>query len=82
MDGIGMEILEDKKQDIIDTYNLTEEQFDELQELLINTSHYKGWNRPEVLRLDETKGYVKGNVIIVSGLFFDCLEKIRNNEEV
>jgi hypothetical protein len=62
-------------------YNLTNKQFDKFEELCRLTNQLnsfpKDYNKPELSRFDDTKGYVKGNVEMVCKFFYDSLEQVR-----
>ena len=63
-------------------YDLTETEISLMNDILLehhkNKTEMKGWNKPELARFDDTKGYVKGNVEIVCDLFSTLIEYVRD----
>lgn len=61
-----------------DAYNLTDEQIEEMEKMFQEISSYSEVDKtPEIVRYDTSKGFVKGNVEIVSTLFSNILDKVR-----
>ena len=63
-------------------YDLTEIEISLMNDILLehqkNKTEMKGWNKPELARFDDTKGFVKGNVEIVCRLIFSLIEYVRD----
>ena len=60
-----------------DAYNLTDEQIEEMEKMFQEISSYSEVDKtPEIVRYDTSKGFVKGNVEIVSTLFSNILDKV------
>jgi len=66
----------------ISKYRLTQEEGIFINGILLdyfqNKTELVGWNRPEVIMIDDTKGYVKGNVEYVCGILYDLVENVRS----
>ena len=63
-------------------FDLTETEL-ELMNNILSEHHktkteLKGWNEPALMRYDESKGYVKGNVEIVSQLIGSLIGYVRD----
>mgnify|MGYP000274117554 CR=1 FL=1 len=59
-------------------YNLTSKQIEKMKKMFQEISSYRVGDRaPELVRYDTSKGFVKGNVEIVSTLFSNILDKVR-----
>ena len=63
-------------------FDLTETELELMNNILSehhkNKTELEGWNEPALVRYDELKGYVKGNVEIVSQLIGSLIDYVRD----